>query len=106
MAVLQQELAALERAIGGDEQLVDVHRLHDEVVRAELEARDRGLHVGRAGEHDDGGVGVGLAHLLEQIDAAHDRHLEVGDGQRGARLADRAAEHLDPSWPSLARRHL
>ena len=64
-----QELPALEGALGGDEQLVDVDRLHDEVVGAELEAVDGGLHVGGAGEHDHGGVAVDLAHPLEQLDA-------------------------------------
>ena len=81
MAVLDQELAPLEGPVGGDEELVHVHRLHDEVVGAELQAGDRRLHVGRAGQDDDGRVGIGLTHLLEQIDAAHDRHLEIGHGQ-------------------------
>jgi hypothetical protein len=102
LAPLDQQLAPLEGPVGGDQELVHVHRLHDEVVRPELEARDRGLHVGGAGEDDDGRVRIGLPHLLEQLDAAHDRHLEIGDGQG----RPRGAEHLEPSCPSLASRHL
>ena len=80
-STVDEELAALQRALGGDQELVHVDRLHDEVVGTELQAGDRRLHVGRAGQDDDGRVGIGLTHLLEQIDAAHDRHLEIGHGQ-------------------------
>jgi hypothetical protein len=99
---LDQELAPLEGPVGGDQELVHVHRLHDEVVRPELEAGDRGLHVCGAGEDDDGRVRIGLSHLLEQLDAAHDRHLEVGDGQR----RPRGAEHLEPLVPVVGEQTL
>src|SRR5262245_41696516 len=82
LATLDQELSALERTLGGDQQLVDVDRLHDEVVGAQLEALDGGLDVGGAGENDDRGVAVDLTHLLEQLDPGHDGHLEGGHGQR------------------------
>jgi hypothetical protein len=99
---LDQELAPLESPVGGDQELVHVHRLHDEVVRAELEARDRGLHVGGAGEDDDGRVRIGQPDLLEQLDAAHDWHLEIGDGQG----RPRGAEHLEPLAPVVGEQTL
>src|SRR6266404_4146323 len=41
------------RALGGDQELLHVHRLEDEVVGAVLQALDGGLHVADAGEDDD-----------------------------------------------------
>ena len=88
LPALDEQLPALQRAIGGDEQLVDVDGLHDEVVGAELEALDGRLDVGGAGEDDHGGVLIDLAHLLEQLDAGHVRHLQIGDGERGVGAAE------------------
>ncbi len=58
LAALDEELAVLERALRGEQDLVQVDRLQDEVAGALLEALDGGAHVGGAGEHDHGGVGV------------------------------------------------
>ena len=62
---------------------------------AELEAFDGGFHVGGAREDDHGGVGVGLADGLKERDAVHHGHLEIGDGERG----ERGAERLEPLAP-------
>jgi len=83
LAALDEELAPLQRALGGDQKLVDVDGLHDEVVGAELQARDRGLHIGSAGQHDHGSVSVDRAYLLEELHARHARHLEIGHHERG-----------------------
>src|SRR3990170_6383561 len=91
VAPLDQELAALERALGGDQQLVHVDGLHDEVVRDELQAVDRGLDVGGAGQHDHRRVAVGAPDLAQQLDAGHHGHLEVGHDQGRAGRA----EHLE-----------
>jgi hypothetical protein len=40
--------------------------------------------------------------VLKQLDAAHDRHLEVGDGQR----RPRGAEHLEPLVPVVGKQTL
>ena len=83
LAPLDEEAAVLERALGGDEELVHVDGLHDEVVGAELEALHRGLHVGHAGEDEKRRVGVDRAGLLEELHAVHDGHVDVGHGEGG-----------------------
>ena len=82
LAVLDQELAALERALGGEQDLVEVDRLQDEVARALLEALHRHRDVAGAGQHDDRRVGVPGPHVAEQLEAVHARHLEIGDRER------------------------
>ena len=73
--------------------LFDLERLEDVVVGAALHGVDRGLDRAEAG-HDDGErVGGGLADRLEQLDAAHARHLEVADDEvvvRASELGERA----------------
>ena len=61
------ELPVLERALGGDEDLVHVDRLHDEVEGPELQALHRGLDIGDAGEDEERRVGIEGACLLEQF---------------------------------------
>src|SRR5262249_4136238 len=87
-APLHQQLPALERALGGDEQLLDIDRFHDEVVGAELEAVDGRFHVGGAGEYNHRGGAVGGTNLLEQLDPRHHRHLEIRDDQLRAQPAE------------------
>jgi len=69
LAALDEELPALQRALGGDQQLVHSDRLHQEGVRAELQALDGDLHVRIAAGDDDGRVRVLLANLQKQPDA-------------------------------------
>jgi len=82
LPALDQELPPLERPVGCDQQLLHVHRLHDEVEGAQLEALDRRPDLGRAGKDDHGRVLVEAPHRRHQLDAVHHGHLEVGDGQR------------------------
>src|SRR3989441_6783361 len=87
LTTLDEKLATLQRALGGDQELVNVDRLHDDVAGAELQAGDRRLHVGGAGQHDHGDVVVHRPHLLEELDTRDARHLEVGHHEwRTARL--------------------
>src|SRR2546427_12257723 len=84
MAALDQELSALQRAGSGDKQLVHVHWLHKEGVRAELHALDGVHHVARTGQHDHGHVAVDRAGLAEEFDPGHARRPEVGHDERRA----------------------
>src|SRR5207253_871453 len=67
--------------------LVHVDRLHDEVVGAELQAGDRRLHVGGAGQHDHGDVVVDRPHLLEELDTRHHEWRTARRERRHARAA-------------------
>ncbi len=95
LAPLHQELAALERPLRGEQDLIQIDRLEDEVARPLLEALDRGPHVGRTGEHDDRRVRVPGLDVQEELEPVHDRHLEVSDGQ-GRALGLEEAGRLPP----------
>jgi hypothetical protein len=69
----------LDRALHGDRERVDLHRLGDEVVGAGADRRDRGVEAALAGEHEWEQVGVALAQLDAQVDPGHPGHLDVGD---------------------------
>ena len=91
--VLGREALLLEPALDDVDDLFDLERLEDVVVGAALHRVDRGLDRAEAG-HDDGErVGRGLADRLEQLDAAHARHLQIADDEvvvRAIELAERA----------------
>src|SRR5437016_14167792 len=82
MAALDEELAALQRALGGDQQLVRVDRLHEEGVRAELQALDSVRERCVAAHDDDGRVRIFLAHLTEKLDPGYARVEDVGHDER------------------------
>jgi hypothetical protein len=82
LAVLDQEVAPLQGPLGGEEDLVEVDRLQDEVAGPLLEALHRDRDVAGAGQHDDRGVGVPGAQVTEELEPAHPRHLQIGDGER------------------------
>src|SRR5438034_5596526 len=68
-AALDEELAALQRALNGDEQLVNVDRLHEGGVRAELQELDHDFRVEPAGGDDDCRIRVLEPDLHQQPDA-------------------------------------
>src|SRR5438128_1548836 len=80
-AALHEELPALQRALGGDEDRLHVDGLGDEIVCPALEALDGRLDVAHARDDDDGGVAVEGAGPPEEVEAVHDVHLDVGQRQ-------------------------
>ena len=66
LAALDDELAPLERAAGGEEQLVRIHRLLDEVVGADVQDLDGRLHVADAGQYEHRRVGIEGEGLLQE----------------------------------------
>ena len=96
VAVLQHERPLLERAGHPRLQLAHRDRLEQEVRGAAVQAVHRGAGLAHAAQHDDRGVGVAVAHLLEEADAVHLRHAHVGDDE--GRLAD-AVEDASASRP-------
>ena len=79
--VLRRQPLLLEAALHDADDLLDLERLEDVVVGAALHRVDGRLHRAEAG-HDDGErVGRGGADRVEQLDAAHARHLEVADDE-------------------------
>src|SRR5262249_34293967 len=65
--------------------------------RAALEALDGRLHVADARDDDDGGVGIQGAGALEEVEAVHHGHLDVGKDQR----RPLALKDLQPLTPVL-----
>src|SRR5262249_46239015 len=59
--------------------LLHLERLEDVVVGAALHRVDGRLHRAEAGHDDRQRVGRRRADLLEQLDAAHARHLQIAD---------------------------
>ena len=89
VAPLDQELTSLEGPLRGDEQLLEVDRLDEEVGGPVLEGLHRGLDLPHAGEDEDGGVGVDGPRPLEEGHAVHHRHVDVRHGEgRPLRLED------------------
>jgi hypothetical protein len=76
--------AALQHVV----ELVHVERLDQVVVGPLADRRDRALHPLVRGDHDHVGARVHRVDLLEEVDAAHARHLEVGDHHVGTELVD------------------
>jgi hypothetical protein len=79
--VLALQLAAFERAMDHDLQLVDVEGLVDVVVGAHAQRFDRRLGRGERGDHDPGQVGVHPLRRAQHVEAGHVGHVDVGDQQ-------------------------
>jgi hypothetical protein len=79
--VLRLQALPVQAALDDVDDLLDLERLEDVVVRAILHRLDRALDRAEAG-HDHGeDVDVLLGDLLEQLQPRHPRHLEVGDDE-------------------------
>ena len=83
-APLGEELPALEGPLGGDENLLHVDGLGDEVIRAGLEALDGRLDIAHSRDDDDGGVSIHCAGMPEEVQPVHHGHSDVGEGERWA----------------------
>jgi hypothetical protein len=61
----------------------------------------------RSGEDEDRGLGIGLAHRAETLDARHARHLEIEDGEvDGRRVREplqRGSEAVDVAHVGLGK---
>ena len=99
-APLGEELPALEGPLGGDEDFFHVDGLGDEVIGPGLEAFDGRLDIAHPGDDDDGGVSVHRAGALEEFEAVHHGHPDVGEGE-GRALALEGLQAL-----AAVRRHL
>ena len=119
--VLLPELPLLERVADLDLQLVDVERLAEVVVRAQPHGFDRGVGRRKRRDHDAENVLVDPLGRAQHVDAAHVRHLDVGDQQvesarararrsprgrsrRASRRTPRAAARSTAARASTARR--
>ena len=69
----------VERALDGELEFVDLERLGDVVVSAQLHRFHGGFHRGVAGDHDDGGERGQIAARFEDVEAVHVFHLDVRD---------------------------
>ena len=66
-------------ALQRQRQRVEVERLGDEVVGAGADGADRGLQAAEGGDHHHRDVGAVGDDALAQLEAAHARHVEVGE---------------------------
>ncbi len=72
----------------GNLQDIVVDGLGDEIGGLQLQALDSQIHVSVAGEHDHFRVRAFGLDLLEQVDAVHDGHLDVGENDGRAVLPE------------------
>ncbi len=82
----------LQRPLDLDQNLIVVKRLGHVMKRARAHRIHRALDGPERGDEQDGSVAVDLAQALNQFDAFHFRHHEIGDRQvkrRGSMLLDR-----------------
>jgi hypothetical protein len=82
LCVLVAQLAMLERAAQGGDQLVRAGRLEQIVVRAHLHALHGDAHVLFGGDDDDRDLGVRGGNPLQQLAAADVGHDQVEQHQR------------------------
>ena len=78
---LAAQRALAERLVGDEQQLLDLERLGDVVVRAELDRADRGLDRAERGDHHDVRRLGQRHHAADQVEAVHLGHPQVGDDQ-------------------------
>ena len=82
MAILEQHLAALERALHRPPQIGELDRLGEIIHRAALHAQCRAGRVVDGGEHQDREIGLDLERLGHEIHAALPGHPDIRQHQR------------------------
>jgi hypothetical protein len=80
LAVLVLQPPLVEAVVQDVQDFLVLEGLGDVVVCALLHREQRRLHGGERGHHQHHQVGVVLAQLLQDLDAAHVRHHHVHDG--------------------------
>ena len=86
--VLRSDSLQLQRPADDELEVLVVERLEHVVRRALAHGFDRGLDRAVGGDQDDRQLRVLGANLLQEVDAAGLRHLEVGEDQVEARRAE------------------
>jgi hypothetical protein len=79
--VLRREALLLQAALDDVHHLLDAEGLDHVVVGAALHRVDGGLDGAEARHDDRDDAGVGAVELVEQLEAAHAGHLQVGDDE-------------------------
>jgi hypothetical protein len=77
--ILFHQIRVLDGALDGDQQHIAAERLGDVVVRAELHRLDCGFDRAVGSHEDDGKLLIALANFIDQFQAVHAGHLEIGD---------------------------
>src|SRR5579864_7937814 len=99
---LAQCAMPLDDLVEQDPKPLRIDGLRDVIVRAELDRLDRRFDRALGREQDDGDFRVLLLQRLEQVEAAHTRHHQVGDDDR---RTDRRRQ-LEGLFTVAGRRHL
>ena len=89
MHVLGLELRGLDGVLDDDAEMIEVRRLHHEVVRAAVDRLDRVLDRAVPREHHDRQQRVGLAQVLQDLEAVVLTQLEVEHDDIDIMLAHR-----------------
>src|ERR1700693_2892529 len=97
LAVLLDQAPALEGALQYDDELPGVHRLAEEIEGAELDRAQHGLPVLLSGHHDDCGLRIAAAGVLEEVQALFDRPRRrkayIEEIEIGVRFAEGSSLH-------------
>ena len=70
-------------ALQGDIQRIHIYGFGDKISGLVLQALNRQLHIPVPGDHNHFGLGVASLDLLQQFDAVHNWHLDVGNHDTG-----------------------
>src|SRR6266566_3190738 len=92
--VLALERVELQDPLDGEQDLLRPRVLDQVVRRTELHGLDRALDRAVAGEHDHRGREAALVHGAQKGHAVHHRHLQVGQDDVEARLAEAGERRL------------
>ena len=79
--VFQNELPVFKKALDLEDEVVEIQRFQKVVVGAATEGFHSGLHGGVSGDDNEGQPGVESRGPIQQRDAVHAWHLDVGDHQ-------------------------
>jgi len=111
VALRSRERAERVRAPDARDELFGLGRLREVLERAEAHRLGSGLDRRRARQQDHGHVEIHGANRAQQLDAAHPRHVDVGEDDRDALAAERFErgcavarfDRLEPAVPDRPR---